>query len=95
MGKQRAEGFIPDLFKKGFSDLERAIEVYRGILAEFPGSRPVGKAQPHVDVCHEKLGLREAQNAVCGSAVAFGARAAPEGRRPATVRAATCSPGGT
>ena len=45
-------------------DLERAIDVYRGILEDFPGSRSVGaKAQLHIGLCYEKLGLHEARQA--------------------------------
>jgi Tol biopolymer transport system component len=45
-------------------DLERAIEVYRQILDDFPDSRAVGaKAQLHIGHCYEKLGLRQAQQA--------------------------------
>ncbi|UCC49253.1 MAG: tetratricopeptide repeat protein, partial [Gemmatimonadota bacterium] len=45
-------------------DLERAIEVYRQILEDFPYSRAVGaKAQLHIGHCYEKLGLRQAQQA--------------------------------
>ncbi|MGD8698219.1 MAG: tetratricopeptide repeat protein [Gemmatimonadales bacterium] len=45
-------------------DLERAIEVYRRILEDFPSSRAVGaKAQLHIGLCYEKLGLQEARQA--------------------------------
>jgi Tol biopolymer transport system component len=45
-------------------DLEAAIEIYEGILQEFPKDRPVAaKAQLHIGLCYEKLGLREAQKA--------------------------------
>ena len=45
-------------------DLQRAIEIYRQILEDFPDSRAVGaKAQLHIGHCYEKLGLRQAQQA--------------------------------
>ena len=45
-------------------DLERAIDMYGRILGEFPESRAVGaKAQLHIGLCYEKLGVRQAQQA--------------------------------
>jgi Tol biopolymer transport system component len=45
-------------------DLEKAIEVYSRIVKEFPDERSTAaKAQLHIGMCYEKLGLREAQNA--------------------------------
>ncbi|UCC84478.1 MAG: PD40 domain-containing protein [Gemmatimonadota bacterium] len=45
-------------------NLESAIEIYRRILDDFSGNRTVGaKAQLHVGLCYEKLGLQEAQQA--------------------------------
>ncbi len=45
-------------------DLERAIAMYGRILDEFPESRAVGaKAQLHIGLCYEKLGVRRAQQA--------------------------------
>jgi len=45
-------------------DLEGAIEVYGRILEEFPDNRVVSaKAQLHIGLCYEKLGLTEAQRA--------------------------------
>ncbi|MEE9472908.1 MAG: tetratricopeptide repeat protein, partial [Acidimicrobiia bacterium] len=45
-------------------DLESAIDIYRRILDEFTDNRTVGaKAQLHVGLCYEKLGLQEAQQA--------------------------------
>lgn len=65
-GQQTAE----ELYQAGLyqedvqGNLERAIEIYRGILADFPDSRAVGaKAQLHVGLCYEKLGLQEARQA--------------------------------
>jgi Tol biopolymer transport system component len=45
-------------------DLESAIDLYRQILDEFSNNRAVGaRAQLHIGLCYEKLGLREAQQA--------------------------------
>ena len=45
-------------------DLERAIATYRSILTDHPDSRAVGaKAQLHIGLCYEMLGLTEAQPA--------------------------------
>jgi Tol biopolymer transport system component len=45
-------------------NLERAIDVYRQILEDFPNNRALGaKAQLHVGLCYEKLGRRQAQQA--------------------------------
>ena len=45
-------------------DLESAIDIYRRILDEFSDNRTVGaRAQLHVGLCYEKLGLQEAQQA--------------------------------
>jgi Tol biopolymer transport system component len=45
-------------------DLERAIATYRSILTDHPDSRAVGaKAQLHIGLCYEMLGLNEAQRA--------------------------------
>jgi Tol biopolymer transport system component len=45
-------------------DLERAIASYEGILKDHPESRAVGaKAQLHIGLCYEMLGLSEAQRA--------------------------------
>ena len=45
-------------------DLGKAIELYRKILKQFPEERGVGvKAQLHIGLCYEKLGLKEAQEA--------------------------------
>jgi Tol biopolymer transport system component len=45
-------------------NLEAAIETYKKLLAEFPGNRPLAaKAQLHLGLCYEKLGLKQAQEA--------------------------------
>jgi tetratricopeptide (TPR) repeat protein len=45
-------------------DLETAIGSYQRILDEFPENRLVGaKAQLHIGLCSEKLGLQEARQA--------------------------------
>ena len=45
-------------------DLEKAIELYKKILEQFPEDRKVAvKAQLHIGLCYEKLGLNEAQEA--------------------------------
>ena len=45
-------------------DLERAIELFQKILEQFPEEREAAvKAQLHIGLCYEKLGLKEAQDA--------------------------------
>jgi Tol biopolymer transport system component len=45
-------------------DLEGAIEIYRQILEKFPDNRAVSaKAQLHIGLCYEKLGLKQARQA--------------------------------
>lgn len=45
-------------------DLEKAIELYQKILEQFPEERDVAvKAQLHIGLCYEKLGLKEAREA--------------------------------
>lgn len=45
-------------------DLEKAIEIYKEILKQFPGIRKIAaKAQLHIGLCYEKLGSKEAQQA--------------------------------
>jgi len=45
-------------------DLQKAIELYQKILKQFPENRKVAaKAQLHIGLCYEKLGLKEAQKA--------------------------------
>ncbi len=65
-GQQTAE----ELYQAGLyqeevqGNLESAIDLYRRILEDFPDNRAVGaRAQLHVGLCYEKLGLQEAQQA--------------------------------
>jgi len=45
-------------------DLQKAIELYKKILKQFPENREVAAmAQLHIGLCYEKLGLKEAQKA--------------------------------
>ena len=45
-------------------NLETAIETYKKFLAQYGDNKPLAaKAQLHIGICYEKLGLREAQNA--------------------------------
>lgn len=45
-------------------ELQEAINIYEKIIKEYPESYPVAaKAQFHIGLCYEKLGLKEAQNA--------------------------------
>jgi len=45
-------------------DLQKAVDLYLRILKEFPGNREVAaKAQLHLGLCYEKLGLKQAQEA--------------------------------
>jgi Tol biopolymer transport system component len=45
-------------------DLQKAIKLYEQILTQFPESREIAaKAQLHIGLCYEKLGLREATSA--------------------------------
>ncbi|MDH4220408.1 MAG: tetratricopeptide repeat protein, partial [Candidatus Aminicenantes bacterium] len=42
-------------------DLQKAIELYEQVLKQFPENREIAaKAQLHIGLCYEKLGLREA-----------------------------------
>jgi len=59
-----------ELFEKALyieeaqGDLQRAIGLYQDILKKFPDDRQVAaKAQLHVGICFEKLGLNQAQEA--------------------------------
>ena len=59
-----------DLISKGIQleevkgELEKAIEVYQTIVTRFSDNRPIAaKAQLHVGLCYEKLGLKQAQEA--------------------------------
>ena len=45
-------------------ELQEAIEIYQKILKQFSGNRDVAaKAQLHIGLCYEKLGLKQAQKA--------------------------------
>ncbi|NOR15290.1 MAG: tetratricopeptide repeat protein, partial [Candidatus Aminicenantes bacterium] len=59
-----------ELFEKALyleeaqGDLQKAIELYQNILNQFPKDREISaKAQLHIGLCYEKLGLNEAQKA--------------------------------
>jgi Tol biopolymer transport system component len=63
---QTAEELMPKALQleevKG--ELEEAIGVYQKIVKEFPDNRPIAaKAQFHIGLCYEKLGLKKAQAA--------------------------------
>jgi len=63
---QTAEELLPKAIQleevKG--ELEEAIEVYQTIVDKFSDNRPIAaKAQFHIGLCYEKLGLKEAQKA--------------------------------
>lgn len=45
-------------------NLNKAIEIYQTIIKRFPDNNPIAsKAQLHIGLCYEKLGLEEAQKA--------------------------------
>ena len=45
-------------------ELQKAIEVYQTIIEKYPEDRPVAaKAQLHIGICYEKLGMKKAQKA--------------------------------
>ena len=59
-----------ELFEKALyleeakGDLQKAIDLYQKILKQFPENREVAaKAQLHIGICYEKLGLKEAEKA--------------------------------
>ena len=63
---QTAEELMPKALQleevKG--ELEEAIEIYQKIVKDFPDNRPVAaKAQFHIGLCYEKLGMEQAQQA--------------------------------
>jgi Tol biopolymer transport system component len=69
-GNLSAQQTAGELFEKALymeeaqGDLQKAIDIYQKILKEFPENRDVAaKAQLHIGLCYEKLGLKEAQNA--------------------------------
>ena len=50
--------------EEGQGDLQKAIGLYQDIVKRFPGEREVAaKAQLHIGLCYEKLGLKEAEKA--------------------------------
>jgi len=66
VGQQTPEGLLrAGIYAEEVQgDLERAIEIFRSILTDHPESRAVGaKAQLHIGLCLEILGLGEAQQA--------------------------------
>jgi Tol biopolymer transport system component len=60
-----AELFEKALYvEEGQGDLQKAIGLYQEIVKRFPGERETAaKAQLHIGLCYEKLGLGEAQKA--------------------------------
>ncbi|MDB4581571.1 tetratricopeptide repeat protein [Draconibacterium sp.] len=63
---QTAEELLPKAIQleevKG--ELEKAIEMYQTIITKFPENKPIAaKAQFHIGLCFEKLGLKQAQKA--------------------------------
>jgi tetratricopeptide (TPR) repeat protein len=50
--------------EEGQGDLQKAIGLYQDIVKKFPADREVAaKAQLHIGLCYEKLGLKEAEKA--------------------------------
>ncbi len=69
-GTSVAQQTAEDLFQAGLyqeevqGDLERAVEIYQTILNDHANNRAVAaKAQLHIGICYETLGLQEAQRA--------------------------------
>ncbi len=63
---QTAEELLPKgiQLEEVKGELEKAIEVYQTIVKDFPENKPIAaKAQFHIGLCYEKLGLKEAQKA--------------------------------
>jgi Tol biopolymer transport system component len=60
-----AEHFEKALYiEEGQGDLQKAIRLYQEIVKSFPDDRGIAaKAQLHIGLCYEKLGLQEAQKA--------------------------------
>ncbi len=59
-----------ELFEKAMymeeaqGDLQKAIELYKQILKQFPENREIAaKAQLHIGLCYEKIGLKDAEEA--------------------------------
>jgi len=72
-GNLNSQESAAEYFEKAFyyedvqGDLQRAIELYEQILKQFPKNREIAaKAQLHIGLCYEKLGLKEAQKAFQG-----------------------------
>ncbi|MCJ7627230.1 MAG: tetratricopeptide repeat protein, partial [Longimicrobiales bacterium] len=66
LGQQTPEGLLQSgiYAEEVQGDLEQAIAIYRSILTDYPESRAVGaKAQLHIGLCLEVLGLNEARQA--------------------------------
>ena len=63
--EEAAEQFEKALYYEDVQgDLQKAIELYEQILKQFPENREIAaKAQLHIGLCYEKLGLAEAQKA--------------------------------
>lgn len=63
--EEAAEQFEKALYYEDVQgDLQKAIELYEQILKQFPENREIAaKAQLHIGLCYEKLGLREATSA--------------------------------
>jgi Tol biopolymer transport system component len=66
----QAQETAEELYQEGLyqeevqGDLEQAIAIYQSILSDHPDSRAVAvKAQLHIGLCYEMLGLNEAQRA--------------------------------
>lgn len=69
-GNSPSQESAAEIFEKAFyyedvqGDLQKAIELYEQILKQFPENREIAsKAQLHIGLCYEKLGLEEAQKA--------------------------------
>jgi Tol biopolymer transport system component len=69
-GNLNSQESAAEYFEKAFyyedvqGDLQKAIELYEQVLKQFPENREIAaKAQLHVGLCCEKLGLKEAQKA--------------------------------
>ena len=63
---QTAEELLPKgiQLEEVKGELEKAIEVYQDIVAKFPENKAIAaKAQFHIGLCYEKLGLKQAQKA--------------------------------
>jgi len=69
-GNLASQESAAEYFEKAFyyedvqGDLQKAIELYGQILKQFPKNREIAaKAQLHIGICYEKLGLKQAQEA--------------------------------